>query len=168
MTVDDAKAYLRLATTHDDAVVERLVASATGLCEAFVGQLLVRREVVETLAASGDWQRLAATPVVAITQVAALDAGGTATVLATDGYAIDIDPRGDGWVRASGGQRVRVTYVAGLADDEGGVPAPIGQGITRLAAHLYAHRDDSVGPPAAVAALWRPFRRLRIGLERRA
>lgn len=168
MTVDDAKAYLRLETAHEDALIERLVASARSLCEAFLGQLLIRREVIETLPASGAWQRLAASPVAAIDAVVALAADGTTSALPVGGFAIDIDPAGDGWVRVGGGGRVRVTYRAGLAEDAEGVPAAIGQGVTRLVAHLHAHRDDTAEPPAAIAALWRPFRRLRLGLETRA
>ena len=57
MTVDDAKAYLRLETGQEDALIERLVASARSLCEAFLGQLLIRREVIETLPAGGARQR---------------------------------------------------------------------------------------------------------------
>ena len=80
-------------------------------------------------------------------------------------YAVDIDGRGEGWVRASsGGGRVRVTAEAGLATGWSGLPGAIRQGAVRLAAHLFAHRDaaDDAGPPAAVAALWRPYRRMRL------
>lgn len=168
MSVDEAKAYLRLESADEDALIARLVASAQGLCEAFVGQLLIRREVVETLRADGVWQRLGAAPVAAITLVEGVDAAGTGTALPVGCYAVDIDGNGDGWVRAVGPARLRVTYSAGLAASEAEVPPAIAQGVTRLAAHLYAHRDDMSGPPAAVAALWRPFRRLRMGLEQRA
>jgi uncharacterized phiE125 gp8 family phage protein len=168
MTVEDAKAYLRLETAQEDALIAGLVASAQSLCEAFLGQLLIRREVVETLAATGAWQRLGAGPVAAIGDVVAIDADGIASTLPVGSYAIDIDPAGDGWVRASGSGRVRVTYSAGIAADADAVPAAIRQGVTRLVAHLHAHRDAAAEPPAAIAALWRPFRRLRLGLETRA
>jgi hypothetical protein len=41
---------------------------------------------------------------------------------------------------------------------------PLRQGVVRLAAHLYAERDgpELGGPPAAVTALWRPWRRMRL------
>lgn len=45
------------------------------------------------------------------------------------------------------------------------LPEAVRHGIVRLAAHQFRQRDDDRGaglPPAAVAALWRPFRRLRV------
>ncbi|MEG3172908.1 head-tail connector protein [Sphingomonas sp. ZB1N12] len=44
------------------------------------------------------------------------------------------------------------------------VPAPIAQGVAMLVAHLFDHRESDVAPPAAVAALWRPYRRMRLGV----
>jgi hypothetical protein len=47
---------------------------------------------------------------------------------------------------------------------EGGwdaVPAPVRQGIAMLVQHLFDDRGGSV-PPAAVAALWRPYRAARL------
>ncbi len=62
-------------------------------------------------------------------------------------------------------QRLRVTYAAGQATDWNGVAEPLRHGIVRLAAHLFANRDtpEERGPPAVVAALWRPYRQLRLG-----
>jgi uncharacterized phiE125 gp8 family phage protein len=44
------------------------------------------------------------------------------------------------------------------------VAAVTGVFIVRLVAHLFTHRDaaDAGPPPAAVAAMWRPWRRLRL------
>ena len=60
--------------------------------------------------------------------------------------------------------RLRVGYHAGLAPDWPSLPEPLRQGIVRLVAHMFAHRDapDDAGPPAVVAALWRPWRRMRL------
>jgi hypothetical protein len=54
--------------------------------------------------------------------------------------------------------------LAGKAADWNGIQEPLRQGIVRMAAHLYTHRDgeDGRGPPAAVTALWLPYRRLRL------
>jgi uncharacterized phiE125 gp8 family phage protein len=164
--VAQAKGYLRVLDTSEDAAIGGLVEAALGVCEGFIGQIPVARTVSETLAVTGGWVRLSATPVRTITSVQALAADGTATALPVAAYAIDIDGRGEGWVRvtAGGAARVRVTAEAGLATAWSGLPQSIRQGAVRLAAHLFTHRDgaDDPGPPAVVAALWRPFRRMRL------
>ena len=47
--------------------------------------------------------------------------------------------------------------------DWAAVPAPVAHGMVVLAAHLFENRGRGDAPPAAVAALWRPYRRLGIG-----
>jgi uncharacterized phiE125 gp8 family phage protein len=166
VTMSEAQAYVRIETGEEEAVLAGLLRSASALCEAFLSQVVIARAFELQLPASGNWERLPLTPVKSITEVAMLDANGVATVLPNDGYTVDIDSSGDGWVRvaqADGALRVRVTGTAGMADDENGVPEPIRQGVLRLIAHLFTSRDGEGGdPPAAVTALWRPYRRLRL------
>ena len=103
------------------------------------------------------------TPVRAIEGVERIAADGSAVTLPSGEYEIDIDSRGDGWVKVAGEGRVRVSGRAGMAGEPNGVPEPLRQGIVRLAAHLFANRDGEGGePPAAVTALWRPYRRMRL------
>ena len=161
-----AKAYLRVETGEEDALIERLAASAAGLCEAFTGTVLVRRGFSESVQRSAAWQRLRRTPVTAVTGVEETLPDGSYAAIAAGDYAVDIDASGDGWVRvtAPGSGRLRISYQAGLATDWNAVPEALSQGVVRLAAHLYTHRadDKDAQPPAAVTALWRPWRRLRI------
>lgn len=163
-SVAEAKAYLRVEDAGEDALIARLIATATQLCERFTGQTLVARTVTEIIGATGEWRRLRATPVRGIAAVEGLAATGAPFALPVDAYAIDIDASGDGWVRVRGPGRAQVTMEAGLAADADALPEPLRQGILRLVAHLYAHRDeaDEEGPPAAVVALWRPWRRMRL------
>lgn len=157
----EAKAFLRIASSEEDALLAGLLRSAIATCEAFTGRLMIARDVTETVPAAPGWVRLSAAPVGAIGTVAAVDGEGEETALAPSGYAVDIDAAGEGWVRAAaGGSRIRVGYRAGLAEDWNGVPEPLRQGVVRLAAHLYAEREGD--PPAAVTALWRPWRRMRL------
>ena len=106
-------------------------------------------------------------PVRAIAGVSALAADGTATALPVGDYALDIDAAGEGWVRllrTITQKRIRVAYSAGMAADPNGLPEALRHGIVRLAAHFYMNRDAAgeVAPPAAVTALWRPWRRMRL------
>jgi len=170
--LEEAKAYLRVAGSDEDALIGRLARGAAELCEQFTGQALLTRAFVETIPASGAWRRLGMTPVRVIQGVETLSADGVAAPLPAGSYAVDIDASGDGWVRCfdrfgmSGSEvkRVRVTYEAGLASDWTALPEALRQGVVRLAAHLFVHRDedDGRGPPAAVTALWRPWRRMRL------
>jgi uncharacterized phiE125 gp8 family phage protein len=165
-----AKGFLRVERGDEDGLIGGLTAAAAELCEGFTGQALLARGFAETIAASRAWQRLTRTPVRAILSVEALAAAGPAQPLASDSYAIDIDANGDGWVRLTAPgdvRRIRVGYEAGVAGDWADLPAALRHGITRLAAHFYTHRAAEGGraadePPAAVTALWRPYRRIRL------
>ena len=164
---DEAKAYLRIDHAEEDALLDRLIADAAALAESFTAQLLLQRPVTEILGAGSGWQRLSSAPVRSITGVEGVPADGAAFALPVGDYGMDIDAHGQGWVRVlkpGMAGRVRVSLNAGLAADWASLPEPVRLGILRLAAHIHAHRDaaDDVGPPAAVAALLRPWRRLRL------
>lgn len=156
VSLGEVKAYLRIDGAEEDALLAGLVRSACALCEAFTGQVLIAEARSQTIAADGQWHRLSATPVRSF----------EGAFVGADAAAFDslTDASGDGWVRVSGSTAARVVVEAGLADDWNGVPEPLRQGIVRLTAHLYANRDAAgdAGPPAAVAALWRPWRRMRL------
>jgi uncharacterized phiE125 gp8 family phage protein len=168
VALDDLKQYLRISMGEEDGLLADLLVAATDMAERFTGQILVDRAVTEVLPACGEWQRLAIRPVRSVTGVTAVPASGAEVALAVGAYAIDIDRNGDGWVRvdrlaAGAGGRVRVAYRAGISADGAGVPEGIRHGIVRLAGDYYARRDGiDAQPPAAVSALWRPWRRMRL------
>lgn len=166
VTLGEAQAFVRIETGEEEAVVAGLIRTASALCEAFLGQVVIARPFTEQLPTSANWQRLRFAPVRSIDAVAAVDALGIETALASEDYAIDIDSSGSGWVRVTNpppASRLRVSGNAGLAGDQNAVPEPIRQGVLRLVGHLFASRDGGGGdPPAAVTALWRPYRRLAL------
>jgi uncharacterized phiE125 gp8 family phage protein len=166
VTLSEAQAYVRIETGEEEAVLASLIRTASAVCEEFLNRVIVARNFVLDVPASAQWQRLGLTPVRSITAVEAVDAAGTPTALAAGAYAVDVDSSGDGWVRTLDGtaaSRLRVSGTAGMAESENEVPEPIRQGILRLVAHLFTSRDGPGGePPAAVTALWRPYRRLRL------
>ncbi|SEJ69327.1 phage conserved hypothetical protein, phiE125 gp8 family [Sphingomonas sp. OV641] len=167
--VGEARAYLRLEGEAEQALLERLAASAIALAEAFTGTLLVTRTVEDVLPATTQgWQLLAAAPVVAIGGMTGLPAEGAPFVLPPSVYAVDVDADARGWVRviaAGAAGRVAVSYTAGLGATWAALPPPLAQGVAMLIAHLFNDRDAGRAPPAAVAALWRPYRRMRLMAE---
>lgn len=166
VTLSEAQAFVRIETGEEEALLAGLIRTASNLCEAFVGQVVLARNFTADMAASGRWQRIGVGPVQAISGVEAVALDGTAEALLSDSYAIDIDARGDGWVRLylpGELKRIRVSGTAGMASDRNAVPEAIRQGVLRLVAHLFSARDAEGGePPAAVTALWRPYRRMRM------
>jgi uncharacterized phiE125 gp8 family phage protein len=163
-----AAAHLRIAATEEAAVLEQAAASAFAVCEAFTGQALIARDWQAVVPANAHWVPLPVQPVVAITQVEGLPAEGAAFALPAGSYAIDLDADGTGWVQApqpGSAGRLRVSLRAGLAESWEALPAPLAQGIVLLVAHLFTSRDVADVPPAAVAALWRPWRRMRLAPE---
>lgn len=159
--IAEVKAILRVAAAGEDALIAAFAETALGLAERFTGRVLIARAMIAVLPVSRAWQAAGAVPVRAITGVAALDAAGVATPLAAEAYAIDIDAAGEGWIRViagGGAARVSVTFEAGVAGGWAAIPMPIRQGIVLLAAHLFSERDEHAAPPAAITALWRPFR----------
>jgi uncharacterized phiE125 gp8 family phage protein len=161
VTMAEAQAYARIESGEEEGLLAGLVRSASGLCEAFLGQVVIARPFNERVQAGSDWQRLRVAPVRSIEAVTADGVAFPATA-----YSTDIDSSGCGWVRltnASISGVVEVSGTAGIATGQNGVPEPIRQGVLRLVAHLFSSRDGQGGEvPAAVTALWRPYRRMRL------
>jgi len=168
----ELKDWLGISTTLDDAELTALIRTALELCEGFTGSMPLQAGCEEVLAASGAWQPLSTRPVQAITGAATIDPTGARTTLSASSYEIDIDAEGTGSLRLLNPieqTRVAVHLVAGMAADWAALPDAIRHGVMRLAAYQHRERDAAkpltaggANPPAAIAALWRPWRRVRL------
>lgn len=167
VSLNEARGWLRLGATVDDAVVAGLIRAATNICEAFIGQWLIVRAIEERLPIGAGTVRLTARPVVAIDSVALMLPEGNETPLGAGDYDVAIGRDGGGQVtvqQPGAAERLRIVYRAGIAEGANGVPEAIRQGIVRMTQHLHDARDGSGAvPPAAIAALWQPWRRLTLG-----
>lgn len=164
----ELKDWLAITTPRDDGVLTAQLRAALDMCEAFTGTMPLLAQCEELLPASGDWQKMHASPVQAITSVEGIPAQGARFAIPAPDYALDLDADGTASIRLinmGAATRVAVRFSAGLAADWSGLPESLRQGVLRLAAHQYRQRDNAdvaPVPPAAVAALWRPWRRMRL------
>lgn len=164
----ELKQWLALTGAREDAMLERLIGAALELCEGFTGQFPLEATCEEILGVPCGWQVLATRPVQAVVSVQGIPAEGPRFVLAADAYAIELDPDGGARVRvtnAGAAGRIAVRFVAGLAPGWSALPESLRHGVIRLAAHQHRMRETGAAdpvPPAAVTALWRPWRRMRL------
>ena len=166
--LDELKAWLGISAASDDAALTALLRASLDLCEGFTGTMPLTATCEEVLTATGAWQVLATRPVQAITLVQGIPAEGVRFTLAASAFEIELEPDGSARVRtvqSSAAGRIAVRFVAGLAAEWASLPDALRHGVLRLAAAQYRMRDSVDGgpvPPAAVAALWRPYRRMRL------
>lgn len=164
----DLKAWLAITTTHDNAALTHLLQAALDLCEGFTGSLPLASTCEERLRTASCWQELHTRPVQAIIKLEALSVSGLRSPIDPTLYEFDLLENGKGRVRLHSlpaTSRIVVTFAAGLAPDWASLPEGLRHGVLRLAAHNYRERDASgtaAQPPAAVTALWRPYRQLRL------
>jgi uncharacterized phiE125 gp8 family phage protein len=166
--LDELKDWLAITTSQDDAALAALLNAALETCEAFTGHMPLEATCEEVLPADTCWRGLQTRPIQAVIGVEGIPPGGARFALAPENYAIDLDADGGAHIRVinqGAAGRVAVSFVAGLAADWAGLPDGMRHGVVRLAADAYRRRDgegQAPQPPAAVAALWRPWRRMRL------
>ncbi len=164
----ELKDWLAISTARDDEALLAQLSAALDMCEAFTRQMPLEAECEEVLTASSGWQDLVTRPVQSVTQVESIAADGTRSALSVNAYEVELDEGGGAQLRLLGtfaAVRIAVRFTAGIAPDWATLPAGIKQGILRLAAHNFAARQDQrleASPPAAIIALWQPWRRMRL------
>jgi len=184
VSLDEAKAHLRVEIGDDDALITRLIAAARAAAEDFTGRAFVTqtwrltldrpplrrspwwdgvREGADTLPRANAIV-LPRPPLQAVVKVETFDEAGDATVWDAANYVVDTEGArlvlraGAAWPvpqRTSAG--FAVTYTAGYGDQAEDVPSALRQGILAHVAALYEHRGDD-RMPAQARALYAPFR----------
>jgi uncharacterized phiE125 gp8 family phage protein len=159
----ELKQWLGITVAADDASLGRLLAAALETCESFTGRMPLEQTCEEALVAQGGWQMLATRPVTSVLAVGRIDG----TALPAEAYALELEADGAARLCLFGPQpsRMTVRFTAGHAATWEALPDALRHGIVRLAAHQHREREGSGAaplPPAAVVALWRPWRRVRL------
>lgn len=182
VSLDEAKAHLRVTGAAEDTLISGLIDAVTGHLDGWsgiLGRALVtqswRRDFSDFPA--GDWLRLPLTPVTAVS-VDYYDEGGVQQTLSSSLYRLHVDAigpyislvDGEAWPAAdTRDDAVQVTAVCGYGSAGSDIPQAIRQAMLLAIAHFYEHRESVVVGtiatqlPMAVSALLAPYRRVGLG-----
>lgn len=188
VTLTEAKAWLRLDGTADDALVTNLIGAATELVERFVRRALIEQTlelVVDDFPSDGNpsapgWWRptswrdrneasaLAlpfAAPLVSVDSVTYLDPDGVSTVLAPSAYRVDtlsepavVVPVNEWPSTLDSSGAVRVEYTCGFGTTGSAVPVLLRQAVLTVLQRMYDRECPADCMDGEPAALARPFR----------
>ncbi len=176
VSLEEAKAHLRVDHTDDDDVIKALIAAAVDHLDGWTGILgrsLVKQSLKQEFAGFG-CLRLQVGPVARVETISYFDSNNqsqtlpdTAFVKRTDarGSYVDLPPQGiwpSAYVRPDA---VSVTYEAG--SDAASVPAAIKTAIMLMVASWYRNREATsegaaIELPIGVAALLATYRRISV------
>lgn len=188
VTVDTAKAYLRVDGTTDDGLLADMIQSAREMVEAYLRRSLITQTIkltldwfpmtrsdqwfdgVQEIAVSelyrgADYIKLPLGDVQSITSLVTYNQGNTAATFNSSNYYLDA--AGDRLILNDGQvwpsdlrdtQAIEVTYVAGYGDAASDVPASIKQGILQVVNALYNGRGCDSGIPDSAGKLLSPYR----------
>lgn len=173
LTLEDAKAHLRITHDADDDVINALIRAARAMCESDTGLALITRGYSLYLDAWEDGIiSLPRPPLVGVSGVNVYDAEGNAAVFPAASYTVDTAGR-PGRValtvapplpgRSLSG--IEIEFTAGFGDTPEDVPQNLREGMKRLVAYLYMNRGDAEEEAvlhSGAALLFRPFRVLRV------
>lgn len=172
VTLQDAKAHLKIEDTCEDALIEGLIVAARARCEWYSGRALLTQSWCLYL---DGWPRdgiveIPLPPLQGVEEVRCTLEDGSTVTLSPDRYHVDIATapgrlmlkRGviAPTVRRMGG--IAIAFTAGYGDSAA-VPQAIKQAVLATVADLHAHRgdDDALVCPRA-AALIAPYRMFRL------
>lgn len=158
LTLAETKAYLRVDSSADDTLINRLITGARQAAELYLKASLITQS----------WQlsyddyapseiTLRRLPVQSITHVKTYTRDMTPSVLSAANYTLNAAKdilRIDQILVA---HRVEVQYVAGFGDASA-VPAPIKQGMLTHIAAMYDNRAESLEMPNSARALYDFYR----------
>lgn len=176
VTLEEARAHLRVSGTEEDTLILRLIAAARQHLERVARRALVTQGWRLYLDAwpPGRIIRLPVAPVQSVDSIMVYDGDGLPVALDAADYRLDgpaEPPRlrvvAAAPVGVSGFNGIEVEFTAGYGMDGAAVPPTLRQAILVLVAHWFDGRAAgfdlaTAGVPAGWSALLAPYRMLRL------
>ncbi len=170
VTLDDAKAHLKVDTTDDDALITSLISAARARAEWHTGRAFVTQswKLWLDIWPCDDIVEIPLPPLQSVASVTAYALDDTATVLDAATYQVDaassparltLKPNAAPPVNLRRINAVAIAFTAGYGDAGGDVPAPVREAILKMVANFYVNRGDTAAvTPTEALALLAPYR----------
>jgi len=172
VTLDGAKAHLKVDTSADDALITDLIAAARARAEWHLGRALITQGWMLWLDAWPAVIEVPLPPLQAVTSITAYALNDAATVLDPATWQVDassapariaLKANAAPPVNLRALNAVAVEFTAGYGNAAGDVPAPIREAILQMIADAYANRGDAkVEVSSAALARLAPYRIAKI------
>ncbi len=173
LSVDDVRAWLKLETRDEDALLSAMIKAARSAVEQATRRALILqswRLRLPRWPQEGE-VRLPISPILAIDAVRRFDAAGNAVLVDLGAFnwsGSHLSLRRDSGVQGSLCFAVEIDVKAGYGANASDVPEALRQGMRMLIAHWYAHRFEGLHEasvthfPAGIAGLIMPYRQMRL------
>lgn len=166
--LEDLKGWLGISRPGEDTLLINLLGASAATCEAFTGQAPIEQTFEEMIPPDAGPYVLSTRPARHLVEIQQVTSDGTRLLLDPASYEFEIDASHIACITigsAIDASRLAVSLRAGIASDWSTLPGALKQGMIRLAAFHYRDRETgrASAPPASVAALWRPWRIMRLG-----
>lgn len=153
----DAKAWLRVEHSDDDALIDAIVSAVTAMAQNYLSQSFVTQTITEVFdswmnAPDAQVLNLTMNPVQSITSISYVDSDGNTQTLSASDYALNNYAKRAKITPAYGitwpttrliANPISVIYTAGYGDAED-VPEDIKLALKLMLADAYENRTDSV------------------------
>jgi uncharacterized phiE125 gp8 family phage protein len=170
VTLDQAKAHLKVDTTDDDALITTLITAARVRAEWHTGHAWITQSWVVWNDCWAERVEIPLPPLQAVTAVSVYAPNGTATVIDPSAYIVDAasQPARIAFncvapIALRAINAVSIAFTAGYGDAATDVPAPVREAILEIVAELYVHRGD--GPESislSAQGLLAPYRMFKL------
>lgn len=165
VSLTDAKTFLRVDGTEEDALIKALITTARNDVEQYLTKSLLTQTRTLTIVDTDSMSEFELVrPVQSVASVATIDEEAVSTTILSSTYVVNtalgritfkagVEP-----VAAEGGEQIKIVYLSGYGDTGSDVPGPIKSAILHTVSHLYENRETDEPLPRIARSLLSPFR----------
>lgn len=163
VTLAETKLFLRIDAANEDALINKLISTATIICEKYTGKTLITKKYI---AAFEDYLLsdtiLPRGPVQSIDSISLIDKDGGATLVDSSLYSLnDVSDRlilNNSLISF----KIEVLYNTGFGANVSDIPVELQQGILTHIARMYDSRCGDFSLPKSSIDLYNSHRAVRI------